>query len=106
MTSGPASSSSARPKVRSLPIELWPLADQQAWAAACRPSQRLAPGGAGGDLKPITQKDLARRYGYYLDFLNRRGLLNLRLAAGALVTPENVEAFLQDINVRVGSVPA
>jgi site-specific recombinase XerD len=104
MSRGPAPSLPTGPKVRSLPIGQWPPADKEAWATACRPSQRLARGGAGGHLKPITQKDLARRYGYYLDFLNRRGLLDLRLAAGALVTPENVEAFLQEMNVRVGSV--
>jgi site-specific recombinase XerD len=104
MSRGPAPSLPTGPKVRSLPIGQWPPADKEAWAAACRPSQRLAHGGAGGHLKPITLSDLSRRYGYYLDFLARRGLLDLRLAAGALVTPENVEAFLQEMNVRVGSV--
>jgi site-specific recombinase XerD len=104
MSSGPAPSSPTGPKVRSLPIKRWPLADQQAWATACCPSQRLTRGGAGAHLKPITLRDLARRYGYYLDFLGRRGLLDLRLAAGALVTPENVEAFVQELNGRVGSV--
>jgi hypothetical protein len=92
------------PDVRSLPVARWPLTDQQAWATACRPSQRLTRGGAGAHLKPITLRDLARRYGYYLDFLGRRGLLDLRLAAGALVTPENVGAFVQELNSRVGSV--
>jgi hypothetical protein len=104
MSSGPAPSAPTEAKVRSLPIESWPLSDQQAWATACRPSQRLTRGGAGAHLKPITLRDLARRYGYYLDFLGRRGLLDLRLAAGALVTPENVGAFVQKLSSRVGSV--
>jgi hypothetical protein len=33
-------------------------------------------------------------------------LLDLRLAAGASVTPENVAAFVQELNGRVGSVTA
>jgi hypothetical protein len=104
MSSGPAPSAPTAVKVRSLPVERWPLADQQAWATACRPSQRLARGGTGAHLKAVTLCDLARRYGYYLDFLGRYGLLDLGLAAGALVTPGNVEVFVQELNNRVGSV--
>ena len=104
MSSGPGPSAPIGARVRSLPVERWPLADQQAWATACRPSQRLTRGGAGAHLKPITLGDIARRYGYYLDFLGRGGLLDLRLVAGALVTPENVKAFVQELDGRVGSV--
>src|ERR1700674_3621048 len=91
-------------KVRSLPIELWPEADRKAWISACQPSQRLKRGGAGSHMKPITLNDLARRYGYFLDCMDRRGLLDLNNAAGALVTPEKVDAYLQELTARVGSV--
>jgi hypothetical protein len=73
---------------------------------ACRPSQRLTRGGAGGHLKPITLNDLARRYGYYLDFLDRRGLLDPQIAAGALVMPKGVETYVKELNNRVSSVTA
>ncbi len=59
--------SSEQATVRSLPIEFWPEADRKAWVAACLPSQRLKRGGAGSHMKPITLKDMARRYGYFLD---------------------------------------
>src|SRR3981081_69955 len=81
--------SSIKAKIRSLPIELWPEEDRKAWMSACQPSQRLKRGGAGGHLKPITQGDLAQRYGYFLDCMNRRGLLDPNKAAGGHVTPEN-----------------
>jgi len=55
-------------------------------------------------MKPITLKDLARRYGYFLDYMNRRGLLDPNKAAGGHVTPENVDAYLAELSVRVGSV--
>jgi hypothetical protein len=91
-------------KVRSLPIEFWPEADRKAWVAACQPSQRLRRGGAGSHMKPITLNDLARRYGYFLDCMNRRGLLDPNKAAGAHVTPGNVDAYLEELTARVGSV--
>jgi hypothetical protein len=85
--------SSEKAKIRSFPIEFWPEADRNAWLSACQPSQRLKRGGAGGHMKPITLSDLERRYGYFLDFINRRGLLDPTKTAGAHVTPETVDAY-------------
>ena len=95
---------SEKARIRSLPIEFWPEADRRAWMSACQPSQRLKRGGAGSHLKPITLSDLERRYGYFLDFMNRRGLLDLNKAAGGHVTPENVDTYLEELTARVGSV--
>ena len=91
-------------KVRSLPSEFWPESDRKGWISAIRPSQRLRRGGAGSHMKAITLADLARRYGYFLDFMNRRGLLDSTKAAGGHVTPENVDAYLKELTARVGSV--
>jgi len=91
-------------KVRSLPIEFWPESDRKAWISASRPSQRLNRGGAGSHMKAITLDDLARRYGYFLDYMNRRGLLDPTKAAGTHVAPENVDAYLRELVARVGSV--
>src|SRR3979411_3317621 len=91
-------------KVRSLPIEFWPESDRNAWISASRPSQRLKRGGAGSHLKSITLNDLRRRYGYFLDCLNRRGLRDPTKAAGGHVVPENVDAYLKELVARVGSV--
>jgi hypothetical protein len=95
---------SEKAKVRSLPIEFWPAADRKAWISVCQPSQRLKRGGAGSHMKPITQGDLARRYGYFLDCMSRRGLLGPNEAAGGHVTPENLGAYLRELTARVGSV--
>ena len=105
MTSTPQQTvSSIKAKIQSLPIEFWPEADRKAWTSACQPSQRLKRGGAGSHMKTITLNDLARRYGYFLDCINRRGLLDPNKAAGANVTPENVDVYLQELTARVGSV--
>ncbi|UGY22899.1 tyrosine-type recombinase/integrase [Bradyrhizobium septentrionale] len=91
-------------KVRSLPIELWPVADRAAWQAARQPRERLRRGGAASHLKAITFADLGRRYGYFLDFLVRSGTLALEAPPAAQVTPANVEGFLTELRSRVGSV--
>jgi hypothetical protein len=61
-----------RTAVRSLPIAAWPAADRIAWELACRPGERLRRGGGASYLKPVTCADLARRYGYFLDYLDTR----------------------------------
>lgn len=93
-----------RHPLRSLPIEQWPPADRDAWALACRPSHRLIRGGAGAHMKPITLADLARRYGYFLDFLDGSGLLDRHAMAAGQVTPANVAAYLDELRSRVSSV--
>jgi integrase len=90
--------------IRSLPLQLWPAADKHAWEAACRPSARMRRGGIGSHLKPITRNDLARRYGYFLDFLSRSGWLDMNAGPGAHVTPEYVEPYLAELKERVSSV--
>ena len=96
--------SSIKAEIRSLPIALWPEADHKAWISACQPSQRLKRGGRGSHMKLITLDDLSRRYGYFLDCMNRQGLLEFDKAAGAHVTPENVDIYLAELTARVGSV--
>jgi integrase len=104
MPAPPQTVSSIKAKIRSLPIEFWPDADRKAWISAWRPSERLKRGGTGSHMKPITLDDLGRRYGYFLDFMNRQGSLDPDKAAGAHVTSGNVDAYVAELNGRVGSV--
>jgi integrase len=94
----------AKSKVRSLPLDLWPETDRSAWNMACRPAVRLKRGGAAGHLKPVTRNDLVQRYGYFLDFLDRRGLLRSDGPAAANVTVDNVDAYVAELKDRVRSV--
>ena len=90
--------------IRSLPKELWPLADRTAWEEACRPGMRLTRGGAASHLRAVTQNDLAKRYGYFLDFVSRSRRLEPEAKAGAHVTLENVEQYVEELKKRVSSV--
>ena len=75
-----------------------------AWELACRPGERLKRGGRAGHLKPVTRNDLARRYGYFLNYLARSGPLDRIAAAASHVTPQNVDGYLGELKARVGSV--
>jgi hypothetical protein len=65
---------------------------------------RLRRGGSAAHMKPITQKDLARRYGYLLDYCHHHGSLDRGMPAGRHVTPETIEPFLAELKARVGFV--
>jgi len=91
-------------QVRSLPLELWPPTDRAAWQAACRLGVRLKRGGSASHMRPVTQRDLAKRCGYFLDFLARSKRLDLGADAGAQMTWENVELYVEELKQRVSSV--
>ena len=91
-------------KPRSMPLTGWPAADRLGWAEACQPAQRLKRGGAASHLATVSQDDIANRYGLYLDFLSRNGRFDPAKNAMALITPDNVNAFIGELQTRVRSV--
>lgn len=89
----------------SLPVQEWPVADRKALEEARRPGLRLKPGGRASNFAPASLKDFTNRYGAYLGFLQRRGLLKMTAAAAAAqVTRPNVKAYIAELQVRVRSV--
>jgi integrase len=89
---------------RSLPLNEWPAADQKTWEEACRPGLRLRKGGAAGRYAEVSREDIARRYGAFLGFLQRSGLLDPSAGPAAQVTPQNVEFYIAELKARVRSV--
>ena len=67
-------------KPRSLPIAEWPEADRLGWIEALRPAHRLKRGGGASYLAPVSQADIANRYGLYLDYLQRNDQLGYSCA--------------------------
>lgn len=88
----------------SLKRAMWPAADREAWESACVPSSRLRRGGAAAHLAQITRDDLERRYGYFLDYLDRAGRLDQAACAGGQITPDEVKGFVAELSGRVSSV--
>jgi len=93
-------------EVRSLPLSEWPAAHRAAWDEACRPAIRLKPGGSGSHLGPVSQKDIANRYGAFLGSLQRRGVLDLLSPAAGQVTPAEVSLYTEELKARVRSFTA
>jgi hypothetical protein len=94
----------ATEKPRSLPITEWPQCDRSGWSEVLRPSVRLKRGGAARHLAPVSQRDIANRYGLYLNYLQRNGLLDRAAGAATLVSPANVDGFIAELHGRVRSV--
>jgi len=92
------------PPIRSSPIERWPAADRLAWQNACRPAVRFQRGGAAAHLKDITRNDLVRRYGYFMNFVERSEGLDPNADLIGYVTPERVDGYAAELEKRVGSV--
>lgn len=90
--------------VRSLKIGEWPRPDREAWMDACRPNVRLRRGGRAAHLKEVTRKDLARRFGGFLDFLQRAGRLQRDQSALALIEPMIIQEYIDELRARVSSV--
>jgi hypothetical protein len=89
---------------RSLTIQEWPKSDRKAWEEACRPGVRLKPGGRASHFAEASLKDFTTRYGAYLGFLQRRGVLNAKALAATQVTRSNVKAYVAELKERVSSV--
>ena len=91
-------------EVRYLKPEEWPEPDRKAWLDACKPHQRLQRGGRAAHMKPVTQQDLAQRYGCFLGFLERIELLKSTETALYQITPEIIDRYAEDLSSRVSSV--
>lgn len=89
---------------RSLLIADWPESDQRAWEQACRPGHRFQQGGSAAHLAEVSRLDIARRYGMFLDYLERTAALDRSAPAAAHTTPANVANYLAELQRRVRSV--
>ena len=61
-------------------------------------------GGSASHLAPVTQADLANRYGLFFDFAHRTRRLDLGADAGVQVRPEAIAPFIAELQTRVSSV--
>src|SRR3954468_9391866 len=90
--------------IQALPVKGWPASDRLAWDAACEPTVRLRRGGRAAHMRPVTQRDLARHYSYFMRYLFRTRKLDPAASAGTQVTPKAVEGFIVFAQQRWSSV--
>jgi hypothetical protein len=87
-----------------MPLSEWPASHRETWEEICRPGLRLRKGGAASRYAEVSREDFARRYGAFLGFLQRSGLLDPSAGPAAQVTPQNVELYIAELKARVRSV--
>ena len=93
-----------KPVPHSLKTHEWPLKDQLAWEEARKPHGRLTRGGKAAHLKSVSQSDLEKRYGLFLDHAARSGVLVNTGIIAAFVIPEIVASYVSELKLRVSSV--
>jgi len=89
------------PARRCLPVECWPLADRQAWAASLEPGDMLDPGGMAATWGANTRLAASQSYGRFLTWLERNRPGDTGLTLTARVTPQAVKIYvaeLRDLN--------
>ena len=89
---------------RSMPPGEWPASHRETWEEIFRPGLPLRKGGAASRYAEVSREDFALRYGAFLDFLQRSGLLDPSAGPAAQVTPQNVELYIAELKGRVRSV--
>jgi hypothetical protein len=89
---------------RSMQLSKWPASHRETWEKIFRPGLPLRKGSAASRYAEVSREDFARRYGAFLDFLQRNGLLDPSAGPAAQVTPQNVELYIAELKGRVRSV--
>ena len=86
-------------------LDQWPEIERAAWQfARTRGCQRLSRGGPASRLCEEASTDLVRRYGQFLNYFRRTQRPDNHAQAGALVTPEAIAGFIEELQIRVRSV--
>lgn len=85
---------------RSMPIAHWPEADRRMWGQALTRRSVLDDASVAASWRPITQSAVAKSYGHWLCFLERRGELGVGDVPTLRVTPARVQAYVDDLRSR------
>lgn len=89
--------------IRSFKLDEWPEQARLAWLLATQPGSRLKRGGRAAHLASVTQADLVRRYGQFLDHV-RRKYGSLPTYVQQTVTCNSVDTYIRELKSRVSSV--
>jgi integrase len=87
-----------------LPLDAWPEADRQAWAAALAPGDVLDAGAAAAGWRPPSRRNAIQAWGHYLTWLARTGQLAPDKGLAQRVTPERLVGYVGALRAR-GNAP-
>jgi len=89
----------------SLPLHQWPAIDQAAWADACRGGDFLDPDGGAVRWSEFTLREVRKRYGQWLRFLESQDNTDFSARPGERLTRGSINAFVVSLRNR-GLAPA
>jgi integrase len=72
----------------------WPLRDQRLWVIGIRQAGLFEGGGAGRNWSTASRYKTSTGYGCWLQYLAKRGLLDVESEPGSRVTKDRVKAYL------------
>jgi integrase/recombinase XerD len=85
------------PDRRCRPLQEWPEVDRRLWQAALVPGDLLEEGGSRARYAENTNCGIVYGYGRWLQWADRRGLLDQTDSPGDRITPDRVRAYLADL---------
>jgi integrase/recombinase XerD len=88
------------PDRRCTPLAEWPEADRRLWEAALSPGDLLEEGGSRAKYTESTNSGIVNSYGRWLQWADRRGLLDQTNLPADRITPDRVRAYLADLERR------
>jgi site-specific recombinase XerD len=84
----------------SLPFEVWPDLDREAWLAAVTRGSLFEPGGRAARWAPATAKEVHKNYARWLGFLAAEGSLGAATNPAARVAEKTVSAYIGAMQAR------
>ena len=85
------------PDRRCKPLAEWPEADRRLWEAAVVPGDLLEEGGSRAKYTESTNRAIVDSYGRWLQWADRRGLLDQTDSPADRITLDRVRAYLADL---------
>lgn len=92
------------PRRRCLKVQDWPEWDRRAWMKALEPGDILdGTVGSGFQWSEQTREKYRKGYGRWLTFLTMAGLFEPDASLADRITPENIRAYIEELEETVGS---
>ena len=88
---------------RCRPLDQWPQWDWRQWQSALQAGDLLEQGGCRAERSTFSNRAMAKGYGRWLAWLDRRGLLDEQVAPGDRITPDRVGAYVGHLEAENAS---
>ncbi|WP_417516159.1 hypothetical protein [Minwuia sp.] len=85
------------PARRCMPVTEWPIQDRLVWEAANQRGDLLDDGGLAVRWRPLTRLAIAKAYGRWLTWLDRKGWLPPDTGPAERITRERLRSYIAEL---------